>query len=182
MHVLLAPRERGGAANLRARLVADLTEWHTSDRTAIAVGPLMPSLQDAALSLGAALTCLRRPTLAFRAGVVDATELGAERLLLDDELRTPAERLVREQLGLLLTLRHEERELLLTILETYFESGFNKTRTATELHLQRQSLYARLQRAFDLWAGTRPARLGRWPCIWRCGSIADSADRVPGPA
>ncbi|MFB7222760.1 helix-turn-helix domain-containing protein [Streptomyces sp. NPDC056227] len=58
-----------------------------------------------------------------------------------------------EQLGLLLTPRHEERELLLTTLETYFESGFNKTRTATELHLQRQSLYARLQRAFDLLGG-----------------------------
>ncbi|MFE2509067.1 PucR family transcriptional regulator [Streptomyces naganishii] len=153
VHVLLAPRDRVAAANLRARLVTDLAEWHTSDRTAIAVGPLMPSLQDAALSLGAALECLRRPTLAFEAGVLDATELSAERMLLHDELRTSAERLVREQLGLLLALRHEESELLLATLEKYFETGFNKTRTAAMLHLQRQSLYARLQRAFDLLGG-----------------------------
>ncbi|MFD4970243.1 PucR family transcriptional regulator [Streptomyces sp. NPDC058424] len=153
VHTLLSLRDRNGAAGLRARLVADLTEWRSSDRTAIAVGPLMPALEDAAVSLGAALECVRRPTRAFRAGVVDATELSAERLLLDDELRIPAERLVREQLGLLLTLRHEERDLLLTTLETYFETGFNKTRAAAELHLQRQSLYARLQRAFDLLGG-----------------------------
>ncbi|MFF4758494.1 PucR family transcriptional regulator [Streptomyces sp. NPDC001292] len=153
VHTLLSLRDRDGAAGLRARLVADLTEWRSSDRTAIAVGPLMPALEDAAVSLGAALECLRRPTRAFRAGVVDATELSAERLLLDDELRIPAERLVREQLGLLLTLRHEERDLLLSTLETYFETGFNKTRTAAALHLQRQSLYARLQRAFDLLGG-----------------------------
>ncbi|MFB7455709.1 PucR family transcriptional regulator [Streptomyces sp. NPDC056188] len=153
VHTLVSLRDRDGAANLRTRLVADLTAWRTSDRTAIAVGPVMPSLEDAAVSLGAALECLRRPTRAFRAGVVDAAELSAERLLLDNELRVPAERLVREQLGLLLTLRDEERDLLLTTLETYFETGFNKTRTASRLHLQRQSLYARLHRAFDLLGG-----------------------------
>ncbi|MEV0597841.1 helix-turn-helix domain-containing protein [Streptomyces sp. NPDC050315] len=36
---------------------------------------------------------------------------------------------------------------------TYFETGFGKTRTAELLHLQRQSLYARLRRAFTLLGG-----------------------------
>ncbi|MDQ8704969.1 PucR family transcriptional regulator ligand-binding domain-containing protein [Streptomyces sp. LHD-70] len=153
IHALVSLRApRRSARGVRARLIAELTEW-SAGRTAIAVGPTVPELADAAVSLRAAMECLRQPGGGFAAGVVDASEQSVERLLLDDSFRGPAERLVREQLGPILALRDGERELLLTTLSAYFETSFNKTRTAADLHLQRQSLYARLRRAFDLLGG-----------------------------
>ncbi|MDI3424181.1 PucR family transcriptional regulator [Streptomyces luteolus] len=155
VHALISLRaSQRAASGVRPRLIAALSEWCTDDRTAVAIGPVLPELADAAASLRAATECLPRPGCAFSGGVADATERGVERILLDDDaFRASAEQLVREQLGLLLTLRDEERDLLLTTLSSYFDSGFNKTRAAADLHLQRQSLYSRLQRAFDLLGG-----------------------------
>ncbi|MFF3286057.1 PucR family transcriptional regulator [Streptomyces sp. NPDC003023] len=153
VHALLSLRDRRRAALTRSALVDGLREWNGPGRVTVAVGPLMPDLSGAATSLAAALECLRHPVARPLPEVLDATELGIDRLLLNDELRATAQQLVDEQLGLLLALREQERDLLLATLEAYFETGCNKTRTAERLHLQRQSLYARLQRAFDLLGG-----------------------------
>ncbi|MFC6064172.1 PucR family transcriptional regulator [Streptomyces ochraceiscleroticus] len=163
LHALISVRTRprtGQAANSRARLLSDLTTWcATGDNdTTVAVGPLLPDIADCSASLKAALESLHlhqpslSPALPPRT-VIDATDLSVERLLLADSFHAPADALVHEQLGPLLALRAPERDPLLTTLETYFETGCHKTRTAELLHLQRQSLYARLRRAFTLLGG-----------------------------
>jgi PucR family transcriptional regulator, purine catabolism regulatory protein len=60
---------------------------------------------------------------------------------------------VQGQLAMLLTDRRSERDVMMATLEAYFDHGCNKTRTAEALHLQRQSLYGRLERAFGLLGG-----------------------------
>lgn len=153
VHALVSLRDRRRAALSRSALVDALREANGPGRMTVAVGPLMPDMSGAATSLTAALECLHPPVAGPHPEVLDATELGVDRLLLNDELRTAAQHLVDEQLGLLLALREQEREPLLATLEAYFDTGCNKTRTAERLHLQRQSLYPRLQRAFDLLGG-----------------------------
>lgn len=155
VHALISFRERDPrlAARARTALIAELRSWADAPLMSTAVGPAMPDLTGAATSLGAATDCLRSDSGAPAEPVADTTELSVERLLLHDDVRARTERLISEQLGMLLSLRAQEREPLLRTLETYFDVGCNKTRTASLLHLQRQSLYARLERAFGLLGG-----------------------------
>jgi purine catabolism regulator len=74
-------------------------------------------------------------------------------LLGTEDLRSRREQFVRGQLAMLLSLRPAERETLMHTLEVYLDSGCSKTRTAEVLHLQRQSLYGRLERAFGMIGG-----------------------------
>lgn len=149
IHALLSLRDPQQAALTHTTLIDELHGLVASGRTTVAVGPVTPRLSEAPVSLGAAMECLHLPADGA-SRVIDATGLGIERMVLRDEFRLVAKSLVNEQLGLLLGLREQEREILLTTLETYFATGCNKTRTAAQLHLQRQSLYARLQRAFHI--------------------------------
>lgn len=155
VHILVSSRERDqrGAARARTALIAELRSWTDAPLMSTAVGPAMPDLTGAATSLGAAMDCLRSEEDTPSGLVADAAELSVERWLLRDDARLRRERLVSEQLGLLLALREQEREPLLRTLAAYFDAGCNKTRTAAALHLQRQSLYARLERAFDILGG-----------------------------
>jgi purine catabolism regulator len=85
--------------------------------------------------------------------VVDAATTLAEDLFEGEDRRADVDELVRGQLGMVLALGGNEASVLLDTLEAYLESGCNKTRTADRLHLQRQSLYARLDRVFALVGG-----------------------------
>jgi purine catabolism regulator len=83
----------------------------------------------------------------------DATAAALDALLDAPELRSGRQAFVQGQLAMLLALRPAERETLLRTLQAYFDCGCSKTRAAAALHLQRQSLYGRLERAFDLLGG-----------------------------
>ncbi|MGX4692153.1 PucR family transcriptional regulator [Streptomyces sp. JNUCC 63] len=157
LHALVSLRDRRRAALARAEVLHGLREWNAGRDVIVTVGPVLPSLTGAPASLGAAVECLglqsRQSTGAPAGLVVDATEWSIERLVAGDDARAAVDRLVQEQLGMVLALREQQRRPLLATLETYFATGCNKTRTAAELHLQRQSLYARLERAFDVLGG-----------------------------
>ena len=66
--------------------------------------------------------------------------------------RKQVERL-RAQLGMVLDLGSAEGSAVLETLEAYLDAGCQKTRAAEALHLRRQSLYARLDKAFSVLGG-----------------------------
>jgi purine catabolism regulator len=134
--------------------VGELTDW-AGDHTdlVLAVGPVVPTLRTLGASMGAAEACLARQSAHGVGMVVDSADTMPVDWLSTDHYRPSAQRYVQGQLAMLLTARRSERDLLLQTLETYLDHGCNKTRTATALHLQRQSLYGRLERIFSLLGG-----------------------------
>ncbi|HET8604792.1 MAG TPA: PucR family transcriptional regulator [Marmoricola sp.] len=152
--VVLSLTVRGNAAGARATLLEDLRAWarHQADLV-LAVGPVVPSLRLLGASMGPAETCLGRRSTRGPGTVVDAAATMAVDWLSSDNLRPRAQRFVQGQLSMLLAARRTERDVLLETLEAYLDHGCNKTRTAAALHLQRQSLYGRLERVFGLLGG-----------------------------
>ena len=69
---------------------------------------------------------------------------------------------ITEQIGDLLA--GDTRLELFTTLHAYLKNWANKTDTAAELHLQRQSLYQRLTKVLAV-LGDPPPESGRWPGI-----------------
>jgi PucR family transcriptional regulator, purine catabolism regulatory protein len=151
--VVSLPDRRAAAVNRNA-LVAQLKEWARDlDAVVVGVGPVVPDLASVSTSMELAVSSLQQRS-AFGPGcVLDATTTAVETLLGSDELRLRREQFVRGQLALLLSLRPSESETLMHTLEVYLDSGCNKTRTAEALHVQRQSLYGRLERAFGMVGG-----------------------------
>ncbi|HET8561071.1 MAG TPA: PucR family transcriptional regulator [Marmoricola sp.] len=143
-----------GAAGARTALIAELTGWvQHHDGLVLAVGPVVPALRMLGASMGPAETCLARRPTHGPGTVVDAAATMAVDWLSSDSLRPRAQRFVQGQLAMLLTARRAERDALMETLEVYLDHGCNKTRTAEALHLQRQSLYGRLDRVFSLLGG-----------------------------
>jgi PucR family transcriptional regulator, purine catabolism regulatory protein len=93
-----------------------------------------------------AAECQRYGRLTGRSGVFAYTDLGLHLLLckLDDERELAA--FVEAQLGRLLDHDTRSRGELLRTLRVLLESDGNKARTARLLHLERRSVYYRLQR------------------------------------
>jgi purine catabolism regulator len=146
--------DRRGAATARAALVEEMKEWARDlDAVIVGVGPVVPDLASVATSMELAVSSLEQRSAYGPGSVVDSTTIAIESLLGSDDLRLRREQFVRGQLAMLLSLRRGERETLLHTLEVYLDSGCSKTRTAATLHLQRQSLYGRLERAFGMVGG-----------------------------
>jgi PucR family transcriptional regulator, purine catabolism regulatory protein len=151
--VVSLPDRRSAAADRNA-LVAELGAWVSDlDAVVVGVGPAVPDLASVHTSMELAVSSLEQRSAYGPGAVVDATTSAISILLESDDVRARGEQLVRCQLGMLLALRPSEGEVLMHTLETYFDSGCNKTRTAELLHLQRQSLYGRLDRAFGMVGG-----------------------------
>jgi purine catabolism regulator len=154
VRVVLSLPDRPAAAATRTWLLDGLRAWtREHDAVVIGVGPLVPELASVATSMSLAVSSLEHQAVYGPGAVVDATAAGIETLLGADDLRARRELFVRGQLAMLLALHRNERERLLQTLEVYFDSGCSKTRTAELLHVQRQSLYGRLERAFALLGG-----------------------------
>ncbi|CCH88493.1 Transcriptional regulator, CdaR family [Modestobacter italicus] len=152
--VVLSLTDRRRAGTHRAELVAGLVEWARElDGVVVGVGPVVADLAAVSTSMGLAVAALRQRTAYGPGSVVDAATLVMETLLDGDASPTARARFVRGQLSMLLALRPNDAELLMHTLETYLDSGCNKTAAAALLHLQRQSLYGRLERAFGLLGG-----------------------------
>lgn len=154
VRIVVSLPDRRSAATRRNTLVQQLGAWvRDLEAVVVGVGPVVPDLASVAVSMTLAVSSLQQRSAYGPGAAVDAAASAIEILLESDEVRAMSEQLVRGQLGMLLALRPGDGEILMHTLETYFESGCNKTRTADLLHLQRQSLYGRLERAFVMVGG-----------------------------
>jgi purine catabolism regulator len=152
--VVLSLPDRRRAARSRNELVDQLRGWAGAlESVAVGVGPVVPDLAAVPTSMEPAVSSMQHRSVYGPGWVTDATTTAVDTLFGSPELGAHREQLVHGQLAMVLALRPGERETLLHTLETYFDSGCNKTRTAAVLHLQRQSLYGRLDRAFELLGG-----------------------------
>ena len=154
IRAIVSLTDRRGAATHRTALVAGLREWAgTLDSVVVGVGPVVPDLTSVPTSMELAVSSVQQRSAYGSGVVVDTTTTAVEMLLGTEDLRSRREQFVRGQLAMLLSLRPGERETLMHTLEVYLDSGCSKTRTAELLHLQRQSLYGRLERAFRMIGG-----------------------------
>ncbi|KAE8763995.1 PucR family transcriptional regulator [Georgenia thermotolerans] len=154
VRIVLSFADRRHAAHSRHELADRLAAWAQDlEAVGVGVGPVVPDLASVATSMEAAEAAVRDRATYGPGWAVDATTAAVEHLLDAPDLRARRELFVRGQLAMLLALRPVEGETLMHTLETYFDCGCNKTRTAELLHLQRQSLYGRLERAFGLLGG-----------------------------
>lgn len=85
-------------------------------------------------------------TTVLARGVYHFDEMGLHRILLRLEDQAELSRFVEAELGPLLAHDARSSSPLLLTLRAYLENGANKSRTARALHVERRSLYHRLER------------------------------------
>ncbi len=153
-HAVVSLPSRRQASAARISLLTALGAWlGDGEELVVAVGPLVPTLSAIGTSMGAAIGCVQNRNAYGRSILVDAQLTMAFDLLAHPDVSDKAEQLVMAQLGMLQSGEAADKHVLLDTLEAYFDAGCNKTRCAEMLHLQRQSLYGRLDRAFGLLGG-----------------------------
>ncbi|MDP9694341.1 UNVERIFIED_ORG: purine catabolism regulator [Arthrobacter globiformis] len=157
------PREGTGAA--RSLLIETLGSLEVPEGSAIAVGPLGQGIGEAAWSMAEARRTLDLAPRTGRAGgparqVRDADAFAAERLAAESIDAGARRDYVRRTLGPVLEHDEQRNSQLLQTLTVWLDSGCNTAQAARELHLERQSMYHRLQRIFDLCGGD-PRGTGR---------------------
>jgi PucR family transcriptional regulator, purine catabolism regulatory protein len=163
--IALAGLPREGTRSARASLLDALGTLEVPDGSAVAVGPLGQGIGEAAWSMAEARRTL---DLAPRAGrsaggsrhILDAEAFGAERLAAESLDAGARRDFVRRTLGPVLEHDEQRNSQLLHTLAVWLDSGCNTAQAARELHLERQSMYHRLQRIFDLCGGD-PRGTGR---------------------
>lgn len=146
----------------RADLVAALCAAPLPRGMRAVVGPGTRSIDGLGRCLREAETCFDIAGSGVSGPVVDAADLSVERLIAALDRTDIINEFVREQLGDLLDLDARTHGTALDTLATYLRHTGNKTETAQALHIQRQSLYQRLDRIFDVLGGVGPgsARMG----------------------
>jgi purine catabolism regulator len=154
-----------GTRAARASLIEALRNLDVPEGSAIGVGPLGQGIGEAAWSMAEARRTL---DLAPRTGrfaggprqVRDADAFSAERLAAESIDAGARRDFVRRTLGPILEHDEQRNSQLLHTLTVWLDSGCNTAQAARELHLERQSMYHRLQRIFDLCGGD-PRGTGR---------------------
>jgi PucR family transcriptional regulator, purine catabolism regulatory protein len=135
----------------RRRLLADLRDTTLPAHVRVAVGAPVRAAADVRGSLTAAKACAEHDGWGSATdAVMDCVELSVPRLVhavRDDGVLGV---LVDDVLGELVAHDRRRGTALFTTLATYLRHGTSKTETAKALHLQRQSLYQRLGRIFEL--------------------------------
>lgn len=127
----------------REALIADVRHVADEETVPAAVGSLVVTPADLPRSVTETRRCL---DLGVDDVVVDAARYSVERLVISVGDRAPWEAFVQEHLGPILALEPDRRERLMSTLIAHVDCGANKTATAKRLHLQRQTLYQRLER------------------------------------
>ncbi|MER7011643.1 PucR family transcriptional regulator ligand-binding domain-containing protein [Saccharopolyspora sp. NPDC000359] len=128
----------------RHQLIEDLREHAAAVDGTVAVGPLAREPDHVRHSLVEARRCL---LLRHEVGpVIDANAVAVQRLVHQLDAHDVLRDFVAEQLGGLLDQRAETSRRLLDTLVAFFDCASNKTATAQRLHLQRQTLYHRLDK------------------------------------
>jgi purine catabolism regulator len=154
-----------GTRASRASLIDALGSLDVPEGSAIAVGPLGQGIGEAAWSMAEARRTLDlAPRIGRAAGgprqVRDADAFSAERLAAESIDGGARRDFVRRTLGPILEHDEQRNSQLLRTLTVWLDSGCNTAQAARELHLERQSMYHRLQRIFDLCGGD-PRGTGR---------------------
>jgi purine catabolism regulator len=154
-----------GSRAARASLIEALGNLDVPEGSAIAVGPLGQGIGEAAWSMAEARRTLDlAPRTGRSAGgprqVRDADAFSAERLAAESIDAGARRDFVRRTLGPILEHDEQRNSQLLHTLTVWLDSGCNTAQAARELHLERQSMYHRLQRIFDLCGGD-PRGTGR---------------------
>ncbi len=151
-------------AEARRRVVQDLRDTPLPPQIRIAVGP-------GTRDLDAIGRCLREAQLTLdlheqhgQEFVLDALALGIPRFVAAVNRSALVTELVEEQLGDLLAHDRRRGGELFETLATYLRQSGRKTDTAAALHLQRQSLYQRLERVLALLGHPEPGS-DRWAAI-----------------
>jgi PucR family transcriptional regulator, purine catabolism regulatory protein len=151
VHALISIKDRSNAAATRAVMLHALRTSNSAQQAlVIVVGPVVPSLRSASLSLVAALEVAASES-AFggrQRGVIDAHDRLVDRLVLGEGQSERLAQLIEGELAMFDPLPPKTRLSLLNTLEAYFDSGCDKSATANALHVTRQALYTRLSRAF----------------------------------
>ena len=129
----------------RAVLLDDLRTTALPAGVRIAVGPTSAAIEEVSRSVHEARTTLRLGATG-PAPVLDAAELGVERLLVALADQEPVREFVREHVGALVDLDRARDSRLLETFAALTRHGGSKTDTAAALHLRRQNLYQRLDR------------------------------------
>jgi len=127
----------------RESLVEDLRTTALPAGLRIAVGPADSPIEAVSRSVREARTTLR---IGGPDPVLDAAELGVERLLVALGDQEAIREFVREQVGALVDLDRSRGSRLLETFVAFARHEGSKTATAAALHLRRQSLYQRLDR------------------------------------
>lgn len=167
--IALAGLPLEGSRAARALLIEALGSLDVPEGSAIAVGPLGQGIGQAAWSMEEARRTLDLAPRTGRAAgrsaggsrqVRDADAFGAERLAVESIDAGVRRDFVRRTLGPILEHDEQRNSQLLHTLTVWLDSGCNTAQAARELHLERQSMYHRLQRIFDLCGGD-PRGTGR---------------------
>jgi len=150
VHALVSLRNRAEAASTRTAMVRALRESISAQQAlVIVVGPVVPSLTSASLSLGAALEVAQfEGTFGAHRGVIDSHDRLVERFVASEVQPERLGQLVDGELAMFDLLPPKTRLSLLDTLEAYLDSGCDKSATAQVLQVTRQALYARLSRIF----------------------------------
>jgi purine catabolism regulator len=154
MRAVVSLSDRRHAEQARRHLVAELEAWAgQQDEVVVAVGPVVAGLAELPTSMRAAVAAVGEVT-PFGPGIVrDAAVTMLTDWLHGEATRATAQDFVHGQLGMVLDLGPAEASSVLETLEAYLDAGCHKTRAAQALHLRRQSLYARLDKAFSVLGG-----------------------------
>jgi purine catabolism regulator len=163
--IALAGLPPEGTRAARASLIEALGNLDVPEGSAIAVGPLGQGVGEAAWSMAEARRTLDLAPRTGRAAsgprqVRDADAFSAERLAAESIDGGARRDFVRRTLGPVLEHDEQRNSQLLHTLTVWLDSGCNTAQAARELHLERQSMYHRLQRIFDLCGGD-PRGTGR---------------------
>jgi purine catabolism regulator len=156
LYAVVGTRATDQLVEHRRRLLADLRAVNLREgalpaHVRVAVGAPVRAAADVRGSLTAAKACAEHDGWGSAAdAVMDCVELSVPRLVhavRDDGVLGV---LVDDVLGELVAHDRRRDTALFTTLATYLRHGTSKTETAKALHLQRQSLYQRLGRIFEL--------------------------------
>lgn len=148
---------------VRQEILGDLRSVALPPHATLAVGPGARSL----LLIG---HCLEeaRITIDLLDGshhaVADSVALGVPRLVAGIDRHDLVSRFIEEQIGELITGDEQRGTHLFDTLVAYLRHSCNKTETAAALHVQRQSLYQRLDRVMKALARPEPSS-DRWAAI-----------------
>lgn len=162
--VVAFDRNGDGLAGARQRLVQELRDTPLHPQVRIAVGPGSRDVAALGRCLREAERVLELVDAGESEGVVDAAAMAVPRLLASIDRQGLVAELVEEQLGDLLEQDRRRGSDLFETLSTYLRHSCRKTETAAALHLQRQSLYQRLDRIMAL-LGRPDTRSDRWAAI-----------------
>lgn len=154
VRVVLGLPDSRRAEEARRELQQDLATWSASQRElVVSLGPAVARLGELSVTMRAAAAAVTGASTYGAAIVVDAAATMHTDWLQGEEPHLGAHEFVQAQLSLVMDLPPSESSAVLETLEAYLDSGCHKTRTAEALHLRRQSLYARLDKAFAMVGG-----------------------------